>query len=102
MRVVFTDEALRDLDEILEFIATHCPAVASPFRQRLRTVLQRIGKWPKSAEEVEQRPGVHVAPLIRYPYKVFYRTTTDAVEILHIHHAARQPPWSENDNQTGR
>ena len=98
MRIVFTDEAQRDLDEILDFIAAHYPTVALSFQQRLRTVLQRIGKWPKSAEEVEQRPGVRVAPLIRYPYKIFYQATTDAVEILHIHHTARQSPWNEIDN----
>jgi toxin ParE1/3/4 len=95
MRVVFTDEALNDLDEILSFIAAHYPTVTSSFQQRLRTVLQRIGTWPKSAEEVEQRPGVRVVPLVRYPYKIFYQTTPEAVEILHLHHAARQPPWSE-------
>jgi toxin ParE1/3/4 len=98
MRIVFTDEALRDLDEILDFVAAHYLTIASSFQQRLRTTLQRIGKWPKSAEEVEQRPGVRVVPLIRYPYKVFYQATTDAVEILHIHHAARQSPWNEIDN----
>jgi plasmid stabilization system protein ParE len=47
MKVVFTDEALRDLDEILDFIATHYPKITLPFQQRLRTVLQRIGRWPK-------------------------------------------------------
>jgi plasmid stabilization system protein ParE len=62
MRVVFTDEALRDLDEILDFVATHYPTITLPFQQRLRTVLQRIGRWPKSAEEVEQRPGVRRRP----------------------------------------
>ena len=98
MRIVFTDEALRDLDEILDFIAAHYPTIASPFQQRLRTILQRIANWRKSAEEVEQRPDVRVVPLIRYPYKIFYRATTHAVEILHIHHAARQPPWNEKDN----
>ena len=46
-----------------------------------------------SAEEVAQRPGVRVVPLIRYPYKVFYRITNEAVEILYIHHAARRAPW---------
>jgi plasmid stabilization system protein ParE len=98
MKVVFTDEALRDLDEILDFIATHYPTIALSFQQRLQTVLQRIGRWPKSAPEVEQRPDVRVAPLIRYPYKIFYQATTDAVEILHVHHAARQLPWDEGDN----
>jgi toxin ParE1/3/4 len=75
MRIVYTDEALRDLDEILDFITAHYPAIASSFQQRLQTVLQCIGKWPKSAEEVEQRPGVRVVPLIRYPYKIFYQAT---------------------------
>jgi plasmid stabilization system protein ParE len=95
MRVVFTDEALRDLDEILSFIAVNHPTISSSFQQRLRTVLRRIGTWPKSAEEVKQRPGVRVVPLVRYPYKIFYQTTSNVVEVLHLHHAARQPPWSE-------
>jgi plasmid stabilization system protein ParE len=33
-------------------------------------------------------------PLGRYPYKIFYRVTEESVEILHVHHAARQP-WDE-------
>jgi plasmid stabilization system protein ParE len=36
MRIVFTDEALRDLDEILDFIAARYPTIASPFQQRLK------------------------------------------------------------------
>jgi plasmid stabilization system protein ParE len=93
MRVVYTDEALQDLDGILTFLANHYPTVRARFLRRLRDIERRIGRWPKSAEEVEQRPGVHVAPFIRYPYKLFYRVTRDAVEILYIHHAAREEPW---------
>ena len=43
-----------------------------------------------SAEEVTQRPGAHVVPFIRYPYKMFYRITSESIEVLHIHHAARR------------
>ncbi len=89
MKVIYTDEALRDLDEILTFIASNYPSITAAFRQRLRSIERRIGKWPMSAEEVIQRPGVRVAPFIRYPYKIFYRVTSGAVEILHVHHAAR-------------
>ena len=95
MRVVFTDEALRELDGILDFIASQYPTIVSSFQQRFRTVLQRIGKWPRSAEEVAERPGVRIVPLVRYPYRIFYLATDDAVEILHIHHVARQLPWNE-------
>jgi toxin ParE1/3/4 len=97
MKVVFTEEALRDLDEILHFIGRNYPTITTAFEKRLRTLLGRIGMWPKSAQEVGDRPGVRSAPLIRYPYRIFYRVTEDAVEILHIHHGARRQPWEEDD-----
>jgi plasmid stabilization system protein ParE len=93
MKVVYTQEALNNLDGILAFIATNYPTISAAFERRLRAVVMRIGAWPESAEEVAERPGVRVVPLIRYPYKVFYRITGDAVEILYIHHAARRAPW---------
>ena len=95
MKVRYTDEALRDLDDILTFIASNYPAILAPFEQRLRAIERRVGEWPKSAEEVEQRPGVHVVPFIRYPYRLFYQVTDGVVEILHIHHAARREPWDD-------
>ncbi len=93
MKVIYTVEARDNLDGILAFIASTYPAKSAAFEKRLRTVVMRIGAWPESAEEVAGRPGVRVVPLIRHPYKIFYRTTSEAVEILYIHHAARRAPW---------
>jgi toxin ParE1/3/4 len=93
MKVVYTDEALHNLEEILGYTASNYPTASTSFQKRLRTVVARIGTWPESAQEVAARPGVRVVPLLRYPYKVFYRVTSEAVEILYIHHAARQQPW---------
>jgi len=95
MKVVYTDDALRDLDEILTFIGTKYPNVAVQFVSRLRTIEQRIGQWPNSGQEVEQRSGIRAVPFIRYPYILFYRLSQERVEILHIHQAARQKPWEE-------
>ena len=89
MKVVFTDDALRDLDEILQFISANYPGVYSPFETRLRAIVMRIGSWPESAQEVVQRPYIRSVPFIRYPYKIFYRVLSDRVEILHVHHSAR-------------
>jgi plasmid stabilization system protein ParE len=97
MRVVYTAEALRDLDEILAFIGAHYPAIAATFLRRLEMIERRLARWPESAEEVEQRPGVRVVPFIRYPYKLFYQVRKDAIEILHVHHAARRDPWDDAD-----
>jgi hypothetical protein len=30
--------------------------------------------------------------MIRYPYKIFYRIGSEAVEILHLRHGARREP----------
>ena len=89
MRVVYTTEALADLDGIFDYIANNYPAISDAFQNRLRAVIARVARWPESAQEVSERPGVRVAPLIRYPCKVFYRVSGDTVEILHVHHASR-------------
>jgi toxin ParE1/3/4 len=90
MRVVYTTEALADLDGILRYIAENHPAVSEAFQFRLHAVIARISRWPESAQEVAERPGVRVVPLIRYPYKIFYQISGEAVEILYVHHAARE------------
>ena len=89
MKVVWTEAALADLDNILAYTAENYLSLVAPVERRIRAVIARIGRWPASARAVEQRPGVHVVPLIRYPYRLFYRVVGDAIEVLHIHHAAR-------------
>jgi len=90
MKVVFTDEARRDLAEILDRLAIEFPTVSPMLEARLHATLRRIGMWPESAREVAERPGVRVVPLLRYPYNIFFRVTVDAVEVLHIHHSVRR------------
>ena len=95
MKVVFTDDALRDLDEIFQYISAHYPAVYLRFENRLKAIATRIGTWPESAQEVTQRAGVRSVPVIRYPYRLFYRVRAERVEILHVHHVARDDDLKE-------
>lgn len=90
MKLVFTDEALRDLENILMYVSQHYhPVVLPALQSRLRNVLARITLHPESARQVEGRSGVRVAAVVRYPYKIFYRVSGGKVEVLHIHHSAR-------------
>jgi plasmid stabilization system protein ParE len=70
--------------------------VAPIVERRIRSVVAHIARWPESSRRSAERPGVRVVPLGRYPYKIFYQVSGDAVEILHIHHAARQP-WDDQN-----
>lgn len=89
MRVIFTEPALADVEDIREYLSAHYPFTMPSVERRIQVVLNHIASWPKSGRPVVERPGVRVVPLLRYPYRIFYRVTPDAVEILHIHHSAR-------------
>jgi toxin ParE1/3/4 len=97
VKVAYTDEALENLDEVLWYISSHYPAVSTSFEKRVRNVVARITAWPESGQEVRERPGVPMVPLVQYPYKIFYRVADETIEILHIHHAARRSPWEDDD-----
>jgi plasmid stabilization system protein ParE len=94
MKVVYTDEALRDLDEIATWLKAHYPGAGAAVARRIRLVVAHIARWPESMQASNHRRDVRVATLGRYPYKIFYRVRDDAVEILHVHHTAREP-WEE-------
>ena len=91
MKVVYTEAALGDLEHIVDWLSANYPAIAPAVAQRIRRIVAHIALWPQAARRSAKRTGVHVVPLGRYPYKIFHRVTEDAVEILHIHHAAQQP-----------
>ena len=96
MRVVYTDEALRDLADIAVWLAHHYPTIGPAVERRIKRAVAHIARWPSSARRVLDRPDVRALPLGRYPYQIFYRINGDTIEILHIHHAARQP-WTSED-----
>jgi toxin ParE1/3/4 len=94
VKVVYTDPALRDIDEITVWLRKHYPGLGRSIERRLGIVVAHIARWPESMRRSKSGPDVRVAPLGRFPYKIFYRVGADAIEILHIHHTARKP-WDE-------
>jgi toxin ParE1/3/4 len=88
MKVVYTEEALKDLDAIADWLIVHYPAVAPVVERRIRSVVAHIARWPESSRRSPKRPGVHAVPLGRSIQDFLSRR----VRIPHIHHAA-QRPW---------
>jgi plasmid stabilization system protein ParE len=87
--VRWTAAALADLDEILAYTDANYPALSAKVELRIRAVIQRVTRLPRSARRMRQDSDVRVVPVLRYPFKVFYRAAGDEIEILHIHHTAR-------------
>jgi plasmid stabilization system protein ParE len=92
MKVEFSKRAAADIQKVgTDSRRLFGDDVAAMLEARFRKIFEQIGELPDTAPNVEGRAGVHVLPLIRYPYKVFYRVFPDKVRILHIRHTSRRP-----------
>jgi toxin ParE1/3/4 len=91
MKVEFSNRVLTDLREISAASQAYGDQVAAAVEARIREIIMHIAEYPEAAPRVEQRLGVRVIPLVRYPYKLFYRVFADRVRILHIRHTSRRP-----------
>jgi plasmid stabilization system protein ParE len=97
MKVEFTNRAVNDLRDISDYSRKQFgDRVTAALEARIRDVVADIAHAPESAPRIEQRPGMRVVPLVRYPFKIFYRIAGDVVRILHIRHAARRA-WDFSD-----
>jgi toxin ParE1/3/4 len=92
MKLVYSRRALADLAGIATYYSINASqAIAESIERRFLEVSERIHRAPESAPRVEQRSGVRVVSVIRYPFRIFYRVRRDVVEILHIRHTSRRP-----------
>jgi plasmid stabilization system protein ParE len=90
MKVEYSRRAIADLHKMADDSSAYGRAAAEGLETRLRQVIAHVAEHPLAAPAVENRPGVHVLPLVRYPYRVFYRVLRDRVLILHIRHTSRR------------
>ncbi|MDO8519263.1 MAG: type II toxin-antitoxin system RelE/ParE family toxin [Deltaproteobacteria bacterium] len=88
MKFLLTFEAVRDLDEIHDFIALDNPEAALRFVDLLEEKIQMLAGHPKAGRERKE-----LAPLVRgFPvgnYVIFYRESRDCLEVIRILHGAR-------------
>jgi len=91
MRVRYTPRARDDLDIIYRYLDDHSPAGARAVKAAIEWRIGLLADMPFIAP-VTDEPGVYELPIIRYPYKVYYRVANDEVRVVHIRHAARRPP----------
>lgn len=94
MSLRYTREAIRDLDQISSYLAERNPIVAAAFLDAVETVARRLEQFPRSAAQTEMA-GVRAAPVLRFPYLLFYTIEERDVVVHYVRHAARLRPWEE-------
>jgi toxin ParE1/3/4 len=93
MKVVFSRIALAEFDAVLAYLKARSPKGAEHVETRLKRFIELIGEQPHASQEVAGRRAVRRAPLVDYPYVVYYKVTETQATILRIRHGARRPLW---------
>jgi plasmid stabilization system protein ParE len=91
-KILFTEDALVDLEIILDYIRADNPAAADRFGTALLNHVEVLQSFPRIGALVPTRPGVR--KLLHTPVRVYYRVRENQrlIEILHFWHVAREQP----------
>lgn len=92
MNVIFSPEAVNDLESIGDYIAEDNPTRALSFIEELRHQCDKLTNFPNRNPVYGEVEGVTVR---KYPYKnylIYYGVGDDIIYIFHIWHASRRQP----------
>lgn len=88
-RLIWSQPALLDLEEIAEYIALDNPPAASRYVSKVFSAVERLKRYPQSGRRPEELPATPYREVTVPPCRVFYRAEEDAVFILHVMRSER-------------
>ena len=88
-RLIWTEPALADLDEIAEYIALDNPGAASRFVPKVFDRVERLAVYPRSGKRPPELAGTHYREVVVAPCRIFYRVEKDDVYILYVMRSER-------------
>jgi toxin ParE1/3/4 len=93
MKVRWSETALIEIEDIFSYIHENNRSAATAVVNRIEGLTSLLGEFPLIGHLTDET-GVRMLPVVRYPYLIFYAIDHSAHEvvILHVRHAARQPP----------
>lgn len=96
MKVRYRALALADIENIFAYLNERSPGGARNVLRAIRDAVAEITAYPQSGLQTSAG-DIRVKILGRYRYKIFYSVGKDAIEIIHVRHAARRPWMSAEE-----
>ena len=90
MKVLWTENALKHLLDIYEYISQNSPTYATRMVDRLTRRSEQIANFPMSGREVPEYEAEDIREVIEKPYRIICRVKSAQIDILAVVHAARQ------------
>lgn len=89
MRVHWTDNALKHLLDIYEYISQNSPFYAERMVDRLTKRSEQIASFPMSGRNVPEYPVEDIREIIEKAYRIIYRIKPDQIDVLAVVHGAQ-------------
>lgn len=83
-KIIWTEPALDQLDEIAEYIALDSPVAASEFVVKVFKKVDRLEQLPNSGIEPPELPDSIYREVICRPCRIFYRCEGKYPLIIHV------------------
>lgn len=91
-RILWSPQALRDLEGIRDYVAADSPRYAALVIERIVHSVERLQDFPRSGRIVPERSDPNVREVIVRPYRVVYRLRGDQAEVVTVFRASRLFP----------
>ena len=91
-RIVWSPQALGDLESIRDYIAHDSPRYADLVVRRLVAAVGRLEMFPQSGRIVPERNREDLREIVVRPFRIVYRSGAGVVEIVTVFRASRLIP----------
>ena len=90
--VVWSPQAIRDVESIRAFIAQDSTSYAGLVARRIVTAVERLHSFPESGRIVPERQDPAIREVIVTPYRIVYRLRGEVAEVVTVFRASREFP----------
>ncbi len=88
-KVIWTEPAIQDLNEIAEYIALDKVSAAKKLIQQIFSSTERLEIFPKSGRKVPELEDSRYLEIIVNPCRIFYRVEKDKIYVLYVMRSER-------------
>ena len=90
--VVWSPQAIRDVESIRAFIAQDSTSYAELVARRIVAAVERLHSFPESGRIVPERQDPAIREVIVTPYRIVYRLRSEVAEVVTVFRGSREFP----------
>lgn len=91
MKIVWSPEALDDLEAAVGYLATRNPAAATNLATGILATVEELATGPLDGPEHVLRSGERVRGWPHWPFRIYYQRAADVFLVVRVHHQRREP-----------